>query len=83
MTRFLEGVLYAHHFNTHHLIATLMNKPCEDKKKQAVHNERVCCLCTTAVEFVNTLKKPPLELYRLVIKDSARSNYIESVTQQQ
>ena len=38
---------------------------------------------STAVRFVNALNKPPLKLqYRLVIKDSARSNYIESVTQQ-
>ena len=35
----------------------------------------------TAVKLVNALNKPPLKL-SLVIRDSARSNYIESVTQQ-
>ena len=33
------------------------------------------------MKFVNTLNKPPLS-YRLVIKDSARSNHIELATQQ-
>ena len=35
---------------------------------------------STAVKFVNALNKLPF--YHLVINDSARSNYIESVTQQ-
>ena len=37
---------------------------------------------STGVKFVNVLNKPPLKLYCLVIKDSGRSNDIESVTQQ-
>ena len=36
---------------------------------------------STALKFVNAGSKyAQLKLYRLVIKDSARSNYIESVT---
>ena len=51
----------------------------EAKKKQAICNERVCYLHAAPLEFVNVLNKLP---FRLVIKDSARSNYTESVTQQ-
>ena len=36
---------------------------------------------STALKFVNALNKPPRKL-SIVIKDSARSNYIESVIQQ-
>ena len=38
---------------------------------------------STAVKFVNTLNKPPLKLYHLVIKDSAHSHHIELATQGQ
>ena len=41
-----------------------------------------CITGSTGVKFVNALNKPPLKLYRLVIKDSAHSNNIESVSQQ-
>ena len=37
---------------------------------------------STALKLVNTLNMPPLKVYPLVIKALARSNYIESVTQQ-
>ena len=36
---------------------------------------------STGMKFVNALNKPPLS-YRLVIKDSARSNHIELAAQQ-
>ena len=36
----------------------------------------------TALKLVNALNKLPLKLSLVVIKDSACSNYIESVTQQ-
>ena len=52
----------------------------EAKKKQAVRRTRQTSELftgSTALKLVNALNKPPL-----VIKDSARSNYIEPVTQQ-
>ena len=53
-------------------------------QEEAGRTRRMSVLFTgsTGVKFVNALNKPPLKLYRLVIKDPARSNDIESVTQQ-
>ena len=49
---------------------------CKAKKMLAV----IIYMYSTAVKLVNALNKLPLK-YHLVIRDSARSNYIESVTQ--
>ena len=52
----------------------------EAKKKQAIRDEQVKLFThSTAVKFVNALNK--LRTIK-AIKDSARSNYIESVTRQ-
>ena len=42
----------------------LMIVNCEAKKKQAICDERMCCLhiCSTALKFVNALGQPPLKL---------------------
>ena len=53
------------------------------KKKHVICEERMSYVFTgsTALKLVNTLNKMPIKSYFLVIKDSARSNCIESVTQ--
>ena len=53
-------------------------------EEEAGRTQRMSVLFTgsTAVKFVNALNKPPLKLSLSYQPDSARSNYIESVTQQ-